>query len=69
MAFLLSLWLLELCFELVGMLLFVAVWSGHVFRFVPHRHRSHQETVVPSQSPASLSKLESSFSYSGALEE
>lgn len=39
-----------------------------MFRLLPHYHRSHQETVVPSQSQDSLSPLESS-SYNGALEE
>lgn len=46
----------------------VAVYSGHVFTLLPHYHRSHQETAVPSQSQDSLSPLESS-SYRGALEE
>lgn len=39
-----------------------------MFRLLPHYHRSHQETVVPSQSQDSLSPLESS-SYRGVLEE
>lgn len=39
-----------------------------MFRLLPHYHRSHQETVVPSQSQDSLSPLESS-SYHGDLEE
>lgn len=39
-----------------------------MFRLLPHYHRSHQETVVPSQSQDSLSPLESS-SYRGDLEE